>query len=329
MADPHAVAVRLAERTNAELLALFAHLGTREHPRGVILSAYRHTLRALRAGAAWRDLPTVGVLLDELRYLLGAAIVAQLRAAYDRGVRQAGATLDAYGLPTPAPVGGELAVAEAQRAIVATIDAQVQAARSSVAAGIATEALLLGTDSTLGVLTPTPVMRSAARWVTALAALGFGGVVERATEGRGDGWLKQAVATVDERTTDCCLRVHGQVQPLDGQFHLTGTPRFADYLPQPGFHWHCRTALALVQREDADDPLSEDMRQAAGAELRAREEDAERVRDIQAELARLGAEPDARARKGDSAEVTALRRRLKEARRPVEIHPSHATSGRG
>jgi hypothetical protein len=51
-------------------------------------------------------------------------------------------------------------------------------------------------------------------------------------------YQKQAIATLDERTTDCCLRVHGQTQPIDEPFKLTGTPRYADEIQDPPFHWY-------------------------------------------------------------------------------------------
>jgi hypothetical protein len=41
---------------------------------------------------------------------------------------------------------------------------------------------------------------------------------------------KQVEAALDARTTETCLLAHGQVVGLDDKFHLTGTPRYADYL---------------------------------------------------------------------------------------------------
>ena len=55
------------------------------------------------------------------------------------------------------------------------------------------------------------------------------------------GLMKQAVAAISGETTDCCLRVHGQIQPLDRPYQLTGEPRFADEMMYPAFHWNCRT----------------------------------------------------------------------------------------
>jgi hypothetical protein len=78
--------------------------------------------------------------------------------------------------------------------------------------------------------------------VTAATALYFGSLLDRQSPGAGAGraneWDHQVVAGIDERTTDCCLQAHGQIQPLDKPFHLTGEPRWADYLDNPPFHWY-------------------------------------------------------------------------------------------
>lgn len=85
-------------------------------------------------------------------------------------------------------------------------------------------------------------------------------------------WRKQAIAAIDERTTDCCLRVHGQIQDRDKPFKLTGTPRFRDEIMEPPFHWFCRTATALWLEEFEQAGITtEAMRAAALAELEARE----------------------------------------------------------
>lgn len=83
-------------------------------------------------------------------------------------------------------------------------------------------------------------------------------------------WGRQVVAVVDERTTDCCLRAHGQWQAMGDDFVLTGQPRYADKMPHPPFHRWCRSATALVQRQYAADDLTQRMRDAARAELNAR-----------------------------------------------------------
>lgn len=83
----------------------------------------------------------------------------------------------------------------------------------------------------------------------------------------------QAIAAIDQNTTNCCLLVHGQIQPLDKPFILYGTPRFADKMDNSPFHWNCRTAISLyTQRMEAVGITTQEMRDAAEAEAKARAE---------------------------------------------------------
>lgn len=82
---------------------------------------------------------------------------------------------------------------------------------------------------------------------------------------------KQAIATIDERTTDCCLRVHGQVQPIDEPFKLDGTPRYADEIQDPPFHWYCRSSETLYHPDFEQVGIpTETMKTQAQKELDAR-----------------------------------------------------------
>lgn len=82
---------------------------------------------------------------------------------------------------------------------------------------------------------------------------------------------KQAVATIQANTTDCCLRVHGQIVDVDQPFTLTGTPRFADQLAHPPFHWNCRTSIVMYHPVfETGAMTTERMRTAAQAELQKR-----------------------------------------------------------
>jgi hypothetical protein len=122
------------------------------------------------------------------------------------------------------------------------------------------------------------------------AAAGGIELLFKASETSGEKQLgRQAVAAIDERTTECCLMVHGQVVKMGQPFHLTGEPKFADYVDTTPFHWNCRSAVSLYHPAmEAIGVPTEKMREAARAELRARDETKQRV----------------------------------------EIHPSHATSRR-
>jgi hypothetical protein len=219
-------------------------------------------------------------------------------------------------------------IQSAHGAWMGPVDAQVGAARAALLMGW-DEAMVIGDAERVGLLNPSIVVQEGARWLAILALMAWLAHVERARRPRVD-FMRQAVAAIDERTTDCCLRVHGQVVGLRKDFELTGTPRFADKLRDPPFHWWCRTSVALVRSEDADDRLSQAMRGAAQAELAIREEAQRQIEEIKRELAGLGAAQDVRKRKGDSAEVTRLRDNLRmwRARERAEIHPASATSRR-
>lgn len=105
------------------------------------------------------------------------------------------------------------------------------------------------------------------------AATNVAGTYYRAGESQTEQrWQKQAIAGIDERTTDCCLRVHGQTVDMDKPFHLTGTPRFRDDIQNPPFHWFCRTGMGLyIPAMEGVGVTTQEMRDAARAERVARE----------------------------------------------------------
>jgi len=97
-------------------------------------------------------------------------------------------------------------------------------------------------------------------------------VYERAAEKIGK-LQKQAVAAIDDRTTECCLRVHGQIADLDKPYKLTGTPRFQDEMMFPAFHWNCRTSSvayhpAFDEAAKGTEASTEAMRAAASKALK-------------------------------------------------------------
>lgn len=120
------------------------------------------------------------------------------------------------------------------------------------------------------------------------ASLGFWGLGNWVLTKYQEGWeqrngikyKRQAIAAIDERTTDCCLRVHGQITGTKQPFKLEGTPRFADEVMSPPFHWYCRTSTALYLPEFdefAIGPTTGQMEEAARLELEAREREGTRV----------------------------------------------------
>ncbi|MEZ4558725.1 MAG: hypothetical protein R3A10_08055 [Caldilineaceae bacterium] len=259
----HERAVQLALRTDAELAKLFNRLGTRQAPRGRVLTAYRQARRALKGSVA--DMPVVRGILQELRTTLADVAYNSLVVAERIGTQQAIKTLQLYDLPTmPA---GMTQITEPYDAWMSTIDGQLAGVLALAAAE--NEEAILGDDARVGVLSPAPIVREGARWLAFATLVGVTSMMERNTSSR-DAYVRQAVAAIDERTTDCCLRVHGTTATLRGKFQLAGTPRFADRMHAPPFHWYCRTSVALVRAEDADDDLTRRMVDAAEAELDAR-----------------------------------------------------------
>jgi hypothetical protein len=266
----HERAVKLALKTGDDLDTIFARiLGSQVHPRGAILSAYRQARQAL-AGQPL-TLAAVAQVLADLQGALQAATTGVQQAAA-LGVAQAAKELAIYGL-TEATAAVTTAVE--RDAWLAVYAAQANQIRALTLNG--DRALILGDKGRAGALTPAPMLREGARWLALTTQRGYSDAVATGLRRSGveDEFQRQAVAAIDERTTDCCLRVNGQVVGMDEPFRLSGTPRYADTLMNPGFHDYCRTSVALVRKRDADDELSQRMRAAARDELRARGPDGE------------------------------------------------------
>lgn len=85
-----------------------------------------------------------------------------------------------------------------------------------------------------------------------------------------------------------------------------------------------------MQASEAEDELTQQMREAANAELEARASAQSHIDKISARLAKLGYKPDVRIRKDDPPKVVRLRNELRtwRARLREEIHPAHARSRR-
>lgn len=80
------------------------------------------------------------------------------------------------------------------------------------------------------------IASQAALWTAALGITSLfytAGNTEAQTEQK---YQKQVIAAIDERTTDTCLRVHGQIKDIGKPFELTGTPRYSDEKQHPPFH---------------------------------------------------------------------------------------------
>lgn len=72
--------------------------------------------------------------------------------------------------------------------------------------------------------------------------------------------FKQAVAVIDSRTTNICLKVAGQIQPLDDPFSTLN----GDF-DEPPFHVHCRTMISAYM-----EGFVNEQRDLSNAELQKR-----------------------------------------------------------
>jgi hypothetical protein len=261
-AAQHERAVRVANTASDRAKVLFDSMGSSEAPRGEIVRAYRQAHRALAGRLTSRG--AVDDALDELRKSTTASMESIFSKAQQTGQAQAEAALLVYGLQ--AADSDTDTEALALTAWAAQLEAQLQSARALALTG-ADESLILGDDDRAGVLTPGLVLAVGARWIVEIIGGAFDGGLRRIPR---DTFYKQAIAAIDKRTTDCCLRVNGQTQPIDKPFKLTGTPRYADEIDNPPFHNYCRTAEALVLVEDANDNLTRELREKARRELERR-----------------------------------------------------------
>jgi hypothetical protein len=329
--DPHRISIRAAERSSRELAVLFGKLGTAEHPRGAILRAYRNAHASL-SDVLRRDLNgaltqfRVREVFATLRNDVRQAARETTLAASEAGITQATTEAAAWGLEA---VIARPTVTPEQIDPWLDVIRQQEAAALAILATSADPVLILGDESRLGVLQPSPVVKWGTRALTAALLASWTAAVEPALEQAEAALDKQAVAAIDERTTETCLNVHGQVKPFDQPYHLTGTPRYADDIEFPPFHDYCRTVSVLVARSEANDELSQAMRQAGRAEREARAEDQRKIEALQQQLRDLGVAPNARILKDDTAEIKRVRRELKAARQRPEIHPASALSRRG
>lgn len=231
-------AIRSAEKASREIKRLFDRLGNKEHPRGELMTAYRSARRQIASNAL--DLAIVLGVMGALRRDVDAIVGSVLLAAAAIGFEQARRDTGIYGLPF---VTQPVTTVVEQAAVVAILDAQIAQVRALTVVG--DKALIIGDQERVGVLSPGRITNEAARWITTIAVGSHMAHMLRSTSGRQDEFGRQAVAVIDERTTQTCRNVNGQVVGLNEPFRLTGG--FAGSMMNPPFHPACRTTVAMVR----------------------------------------------------------------------------------
>lgn len=278
MSNPLLISINRAVYDNRQLQLYFArYLGTAAHPRGQLLSAYRNARRAMETalkGNQQQRIIAANEVLQGLSNNARGVILTAVTASVALGIESADVQISAYFDE------GETAQIVRQRANVnqlataptAQLTQQLTAVAALIVAGAASSEIV-GDGTRLGLLQPAPIQNELARWMRQGVSSGFndwifGDVGSR----RPLPFMRQAVAGIDERTTDCCLKVHGQIVGIDEPFKLTGTPRYSTEQHDPPFHPYCRTSVALYL-PDYDDGFTDMMRKASILERKARESD--------------------------------------------------------
>jgi hypothetical protein len=266
MSNPLKQAIDSGVKANETIAGLFARIGTTDHPRGFVLSAYRNANRALKTAIS-EPYPLIALsdTMNELRRTISSETTSLLTDAQGIGIEEAARQMQFYGVKTA--VSGDPTGQAQRQAVVDAMVARVDAQEAMIQAMILAEAepeQITGDEDRQGILKPSDIAVNLAALAATLLWSGFSDWASAHMIQSGDGTVfqKQAIAALDNRTTDCCIRVHGQIQPLDKPFKLTGTPRFADEMDWPGFHWWCRTSGVLYLPE-YDDGLTAKMRDGA------------------------------------------------------------------
>ncbi len=221
--------------------------------------AYRTVLRALKGNT---DNPAI---VTDALITLEDSIRAAAAVFYDDalavGMAQAQRDLVIYGLGEPDnvdPNNANLAIAST----IGLLHSQNEQALSIARLDLGEE-YIIGDASRKGIIQPAPILSEMSFWLTSLSVLSYEQGTKRKMSEPETESVRQAVAQIDEHTTQTCLNVHGQIVGWNENFHLTGTPRYADDMFDPPFHRGCRTAIANLLIELVDDDVTAGMRDDA------------------------------------------------------------------
>jgi len=278
--NPLIVAHKEARKNDKFLKSSFAKfLGSSNHPRGAILSIYRRgrgeMRSALKSNRFQVSLCVNDVLANMRQEIRGVGLLA-VNASVTQGSESAQIQASAY-----QDAGQVMALAYEQpdqgplvTGFMTEFERQAQAICALVASGAYDEQRIIGDEARLGILQPNPVAVNGAEWIAtalSMALLTWWVGRDREPKEKTD-FQKQAIAVVDDVTTDCCLKVNGQIRDFKKKFTLTGTPRFANKMSWSPFHHRCRTSIALYL-ESFDFGITDAIVEASKAELAKRKKE--------------------------------------------------------
>lgn len=264
--NEHRKAVESAQEHSAAFESLFSRVGTRNSPHGSIMVAYRTARKSISSVLSEKSLTAVNDILLNLTHSVGQTALSVLRQSHDQGLEKAKNDLEIYGISLTGNPSSM--VSNAYDAIMSKLEGQLNAVWALAQMGYSAD-LIVGDDSRVGRLSPGEIISDIAIWLVLAGQFSWYDLTRQSLQGSSE-YVRQAIAAIDQATTNCCLRVHGQTVGMREDFRLDGTPRFASLIHDPPFHWYCRTSQALVLLQDRSDNLTAAMIDAASAELSAR-----------------------------------------------------------
>jgi hypothetical protein len=238
-----------AIRANDRLDRLFDRIGTVKNPKGVIVSAFRNSRRAMATtyrNGKW-DVAAAADVLDNLEQMVSDRSHLLILRGREVGIDTAREQLHAYDL-SPNVSDATTVMRPALRVVAATVQRQTAQALALIDTGASVEQVL-GGEGEWGMFSPAPTAQEVSAWSAREAMGALSGMMEGGAVGTGQVFMKQAIAALDAVTTDTCLEINGVIVGLDEDFHLTAEPRYADDMDWPPFHWWCRTVVALYQEQ--------------------------------------------------------------------------------
>lgn len=244
---------------------IFQDVGVGVPGRGAIGAFYAATKVEISNAVKDRryDLQRVNNAGRHLSRYVGDYSRSFLESMFANGVEEAAQQLAIYGFKSDSPTRAEEnhMIDGSISYLTSVVDAQVSRMKTFALQGTPVEEIV-GDDRHVGVLRDSEILTDLAALLIELFFFGFFGSANRS----GDGITqigKIAVAAIDNRTTQCCLHVHGQVQiPITKPFDTTYPPAWSDKQDAPPFHYYCRTAIALYLPQ-FDDGLAGNMREYA------------------------------------------------------------------
>jgi len=263
--NPYLECIKLSETSNRELGELFGKIGTKD-TKGLVYQSYDTMLYAVQKSLEIDEpVSSTMQIVRSQRDSIYKDLYNILIEAESMGYEKAVAQLREYGaeIPDTAVIDYEL-IESAVMAIISVMDSQIYAVEAMLKTG-GDFAEIFGDDYRAGIFRVAPILNAGAIWIASMYWDKFQTVTAK--------WEneKQAIAVMDNRVTDCCLRVHGQHIAYKKDFTLTGVPRFADKLFWSPFHWYCRTSITLFDPA-FDDGITARLIESAKLVMRLRKE---------------------------------------------------------